>query len=206
MALWQHAQPAVVDQISRDGAFGRGLENEIRILGEERIDLGVVFLGLERARAVDEEPILLHYGCGGAQDLFLQRRHHCQIRDLDPPACIGVPSESTGAGAGNIDQHDIDRPDGRVPGVANEGQEIGVLQSPLIRQQPLQPHERFVARHYTAGGARELQRLATGGSAQVSDCRSHGYGSVFRDQCCRRILNKEEAFLECAELGERRPA
>src|SRR5204863_8016575 len=58
VALWQHAQPAVVDQISRDGAFGRWLENEIRILGEERIDLGVVFLGLERARAVDEEPIL----------------------------------------------------------------------------------------------------------------------------------------------------
>src|SRR6185503_10527925 len=54
VTMRKYAQTSIVDQLRGECAFWRRLENEIRILAEERIDLRIVLLRLERARAINQ--------------------------------------------------------------------------------------------------------------------------------------------------------
>src|SRR5207237_8254935 len=113
-----------------------------------------------------------------------------------------MTAEGARAGARNVDQEYVNRFDRGISRIADERHQIHVLQSPLVRQQSLEAREGFVARHYGSRSAGKLERLSTRSSAEIGNRRSHRNRGVLRHPCCRRIMNEEEPFLECPELGE----
>ena len=87
---------------------GGGSSRHSGLLGQEALDLRVVLLGLERARAVDRavRP--------GARAVAAARRierctapHHREIGHLQPPARVGMPAERARARARHVDQHGV---------------------------------------------------------------------------------------------------
>src|SRR4051812_9189523 len=113
--------------------------------------------------------------------------------------------EGSGAGAGNVDQHRVDGRDRRMPRVSDERQNVDALQTPLVREQALQPREGFVARDDGAGGPRQLERLSSRRGTEIGGRRPARNRSVLRYQRRSRILDEEQSFLERSKLGERGP-
>src|SRR5205814_450435 len=68
MTLWQHAKQSAVERRRRHDAFRRWLELPVRMVGEKTRHLFVVFLQLERARAVHQQAAGPHRCCAGTQD------------------------------------------------------------------------------------------------------------------------------------------
>ena len=97
----------------RHHALRRRIEAPVGMLGEKTIDLFVVLFGLERAGAVDEQPARLYDASRVAKDRALQRRHHGDVGDLQPPARVGMPPKRSRSRARRVDEHQIDRSNGR---------------------------------------------------------------------------------------------
>src|SRR5689334_7307667 len=80
VGLRQHAKSSAVERGCGHDTLRRWLESELAALGEEGIYLRVVLLGLERARAVDEQSAGPHdVGCR-AEDGALQGSEHREVR------------------------------------------------------------------------------------------------------------------------------
>ena len=84
------------------------LERELRMAGEERRDLRLAFLRLERAGAVDEQPAGLHQRGGAVEHLRLQRRERGDVLRLLQPGDVGMAADGAGRRAGRVEEHGVE--------------------------------------------------------------------------------------------------
>ncbi len=167
---------------------------------KERLHLRLVFLELERAGGIDEQPARLYDLRGGPQDVTLNQRCHRQVAHAQAPASVGMSAEGAGAGARRIHQHRIHRGDGRLPGVERHRRHVWNVEAVLGVEEPREPRCRQVGAYHERGRARQLDALASGGAAEIGHGCPSGNGGVARDQRCRGILHEAAALREGGEL------
>jgi hypothetical protein len=96
-----------------EGMFA--FEGEAGMMGEELVDLFLVFLRFEAAGAVDEDSARFEGGGAAAQQGGLESAEALDFLGADAPAQIDTAPQDAGIGAGGIDE------DAMEPGVAEAG-------------------------------------------------------------------------------------
>ena len=166
---------------------------ETGVRSEKSGDLVRSFLRLERAGAVEQEPVGAHKGSGVAQQALLQVRHAGHVLFGLEPQNVGVPADGSGGRARRIEDDDIETGAGR-PGRGIGGDEGGgQLEAIEIGFEPLEPGGRNIDSRHNGAARRKRGRLAAGSRAQISHRALRHIAGEAADQGGGRILHPPHA-------------
>ena len=178
---------------------------EISMPAQKTLHDAFIFLRLERAGRIDEQPSRPHERRGSLEQAQLPRRGPRKHRGVETPACVGMPPHRARRAARCIDEHRSEavlanRRRLKIGGEAADRHS----RAPSRLGEPREPLQPRVAGDDTRARSLERHRFPTGRGAGVVNELTTRNGCVTADKRMGRILDNEGSFGEPRKISESR--